>query len=92
MQTPRKIVYRFEGELEQTFNTTITLLQSFLYTRYIPLLYYIGSKQLSEFEKQQQRNVGGFMRGILIKRLESSFYAFRKTLPRDCKKSGDRLI
>jgi superfamily II DNA or RNA helicase len=82
MQTPRKIVYRFEGELEQTFNTTITLLQSFLYTRYIPLLYYIGSKQLSEFEKQQQRNVGGFMRGILIKRLESSFYAFRKTLRR----------
>ena len=82
MQTPRKIVYRFEGELEQTFNTTITLLQSFLYTRYIPLLYYVGSKQLSEFEKQQQRNVGGFMRGILIKRLESSFYAFRKTLRR----------
>ena len=59
MQTPRKIVYRFEGELEQTFNTTINLLQSFRYTRYIPLLYYTGSKQLSEFEKQQQRNVGG---------------------------------
>jgi len=82
MQTPRKIVYRFEGEVEQTFNSTIILLQSFRYTRYIPLLYYTGSKQLSEFEKQQQRNVGGFMKGILIKRLESSFYAFRKSLRR----------
>ena len=82
MQTPRKIVYRFDGKVEQTFNTTINLLQSFRYTRYIPLLYYTGSKQLSEFEKQQQRNVGGFMKGILIKRLESSFYAFRKSLRR----------
>lgn len=82
MQDPRKIVYRFEGGLEHTFNTTINLLQSFRYARYIPLLYYVGSKGLSEFEKQQQRNVGGFMKGILIKRLESSFFAFRKSVRR----------
>lgn len=82
MQDPRKIVYRFEGELEHTFNATIHLLQSFRYARYIPLLYYVGSKQLSEFERQQQRNVGGFMKGILIKRLESSFFAFRKSVRR----------
>ncbi|MGV8073769.1 MAG: helicase-related protein [Syntrophobacteraceae bacterium] len=82
MQDPRKIVYRFEGELERTFNNTISLLQSFRYARYIPLLYYVGSKGLSEFEKQQQRNVGGFMKGILIKRLESSFFAFRKSVRR----------
>lgn len=29
-----------------------------------------------------QHNMGGFMKGILVKRLESSFYAFRKTLDR----------
>ena len=29
-----------------------------------------------------QRNIGGFMKGILVKRLESSFHAFRKTLNR----------
>ncbi len=29
-----------------------------------------------------QHNMGGFMKGILVKRLESSFYAFRKTLAR----------
>lgn len=82
MQDPRKIVYQFGGELERVFNDTIQLLQSFRYARYIPLLYYVGSKGLSEFEKQQQRNVGCFMKGILIKRLESSFYAFRKSVRR----------
>ena len=29
-----------------------------------------------------QHNMGGFMKGILVKRLESSFFAFRKTLDR----------
>lgn len=82
VQDPRRIVYEFEGELEITFNQTVNLLQEFRYARYIPLLYYTGSKPLSEFERQQQRNVSGFMRGILIKRLESSFYAFRKSVRR----------
>ena len=79
---PRRIIYEFKGESEVVFNETIGLLQNFRYARYIPLLYYIGDKQLSEFERQQQRNVGGFMKGILIKRLESSFYAFRKSIRR----------
>lgn len=82
VQDPRRIVYEFGGELEAVFNETISLLHGFRYARYIPLLYYSGSKQLSEFERQQQRNVGGFMKGILIKRLESSFYAFRRTISR----------
>lgn len=82
VQDPRRIIYEFEGELEAAFNQTIGLLQNFRYARYIPLLYYSGSKQLSEFERQQQRNIGGFMKGILIKRLESSFYAFRKSIRR----------
>lgn len=82
VRDPRRIVYEFEGSLEETFNQTISLLQEFRYARYIPLLYYSGSKQLSEFERQQQRNVGGFMKGILIKRLESSFHAFRRSVRR----------
>lgn len=82
VQDPRRIIYEFEGKLETTFNQTIGLLQNFRYARYIPLLYYSGSKQLSEFERQQQRNIGGFMKGILLKRLESSFHAFRKSIRR----------
>jgi len=82
MQEPKRIIYKFEGNLEKVFNQTIEFLQTFRYARYIPLLYYTGNKQLTEFERQQQRNVGGFMKGILIKRLESSFYAFRKSVSR----------
>lgn len=82
MQNPQKIIYQFEGRIEDVFIETIHLFQDFRYARYIPLLYYVGSKGLTEFEKQQQRNVGGFMKGILIKRLESSFYAFKKSVSR----------
>lgn len=82
LDNPQKIVYKYEGELETIFNNTIKKLQEFTYARYTPLLYYIGNKTLSEFERQQQRNVGGFMKGILVKRLESSFHAFRQSVDR----------
>ncbi len=82
LDNPQKIVYEYEGKLEQTFVETIKKLAEFTYARYTPLLYYIGNKTLSEFEKQQQRNVGGFMKGILVKRLESSFHAFRQSINR----------
>lgn len=82
LDEPQKIVYEYKGELETIFNRTINKLQGFTYARYTPLLYYIGNKPLSEFERQQQRNVGGFMKGILVKRLESSFHAFRQSIDR----------
>jgi len=91
MQDPQKIIYEYEGELESIFKSTIQSLAEFRYARYIPLLYYTGNKGLSEFEKQQQRNVGGFMKGILVKRLESSFYAFKQSLQRFMK-SYERFI
>lgn len=82
MKNPQKIIYEYEGDIEVVFNSTIKRLAEFRYARYVPLLYYIGNKGLTEFEKQQQRNVGGFMKGILVKRLESSFYAFKKSVQR----------
>lgn len=91
VDTPQPIIYQYEGELENIFNDTIKYLQLFTYARYTPLLYYVGNKVLSEFEKQQQRNVGGFMKGILVKRLESSFYAFRQSVDRFID-SYDRFI
>src|SRR5690606_16984669 len=33
-------------------------------------------------EAQSQRNVGAFMKGLLVKRLESSFFAFKQSLDR----------
>ena len=82
LQDPRRIIYTFEGRLEQVFNQTVGRLHEFRYARYIPLIYYTGAQPLTEFELQQQRNVGGFMKGILIKRLESSFEAFRRSIRR----------
>lgn len=79
---PGRIVYQFEGNLEAIFQNTIEHLHNFKYARYIPLLYYAGNKELTEFERQQQRNVGGFMKGILVKRLESSFHAFKMSISR----------
>lgn len=80
VEEPRRIIYQFDEQISAIFNRTIELLKKFRYTRYTPLLYL--KEEISEFEKQGQRNVGGFMKGILIKRLESSFYAFGKTLGR----------
>lgn len=91
LQDPEKILYKYQGEIESVFNDTISLLAKFRYARYVPLLYYTGNKGLTEFEKQQQRNVGGFMKGILVKRLESSFYAFKKSVQRFIK-SYERFI
>jgi superfamily II DNA/RNA helicase len=80
LDEPHKIVYQFDEHTDVVFNQTIEELKQFTYSRYMPLLY--SNKPLSEFEKQSQRNVGGFMKGTLVKRLESSFYAFKKTLDR----------
>lgn len=77
---PQRIVYTFDKQTDQIFTQTINLLQAFRYARYTPLLYL--KKGVSEFEAQSQRNIGGFMKGLLVKRLESSFYAFRQSLRR----------
>lgn len=77
---PRRIFYRLDDNLDVLFRTTMERLQDFSYARYTPLLY--QKKQLSALQEQSQKNVGGFMKGLLVKRLESSFYAFRKTLGR----------
>jgi hypothetical protein len=78
VEDPRRFVYQFDEHISTVFSQTIDLLKKIKYARYTPLLYL--KKELPEFEKQSQRNVGGFMKVIIVKRLESSFYAFRKTL------------
>lgn len=80
LDDPYRIVYTFDDRTDTVFNATIDLLKDFSYARYTPLLFL--KKPVSEFEMQSQRNVGGFMKGILVKRLESSFFAFGNTLRR----------
>jgi superfamily II DNA/RNA helicase len=60
--------------------TVELITQKFKYARYMPLLYL--TKPISQLKEQSQRNMGGFMKVLLVKRLESSFYAFRKSVDR----------
>lgn len=79
--SPEKIVYSFDEETDDAFNQTISIIRDFKYARYTPLLYLKDKKKYATM-LSSQHNMGGFMKGILVKRLESSFYAFRKTLER----------
>jgi superfamily II DNA/RNA helicase len=80
LDEPQRIIYTFNARQETIFNATIELLKKFSYARYTPLLFL--KKQLDPLEIQSQRNIGGFMKGILVKRLESSFHAFVLSLRR----------
>ena len=46
----------------------------------MPLLYYTG--KMEQFEIVSQRNMGKFMKILLVKRLESSFFAFKHSIDR----------
>ena len=79
--SPEKNIYSFDEETDDAFSQTINIIKDFKYARYTPLLYLKDKKKYATM-LAAQRNMGGFMKGILVKRLESSFYAFRKTLER----------
>lgn len=56
------------------------MIRDLSYSRYSPKLYL--KKQITDFVKTQQKNLVGFMKTRLVKRLESSKYAFIQTLRR----------
>ena len=80
---PEPIFYQLNKEEERIFDKTIKrLTNEFKYARYTPLLpdYYKGT--ISQPERLSQQNMGVFMKILLIKRLESSVYAFRNSINR----------
>lgn len=79
--SPEKIIYEFDEATNEAFTETISSIKEFKYSRYTPLLY-LKDKQKYATMIAGQKNMGGFMKGILVKRLESSFCAFRMTLSR----------
>ena len=81
VENPISITYEFDKETAIAFDETINLIKNkFKKTRYTPKLYL--KNKPSEFEMKQQENLGGFMKTQIVKRLESSFTAFRKTISR----------
>lgn len=78
---PQPLFYELDEREDEIFNATIELIsQKFTYARYTPLLY--SRKALDQLEEQSQRNMGKFMKILLVKRLESSFFAFRNSIER----------
>ena len=87
---PQPLFYKFSKAENEVFLETIRLLtKDFTYARYKPLTYYEGD--IEEQQRQSQRNLAKFMKILLIKRLESSFHAFRLTLDRFIR-TYDRVI
>jgi len=81
IEDPKPLLYQLNERENEIFIKTVELLTKELtYARYMPLLY-LKSK-ITPLEEQSQRNLGGFMKVLLVKRLESSFYAFRKSIGR----------
>ena len=86
---PEPIFYEFNLEEDRIFFRTIELItRDFMYSRYTPMLHHKGTTSL---ERQSQHNMMKFMKMLLIKRLESSFFAFTQTLDRFIA-SYDRFI
>jgi len=78
---PEPFFYQLNDTEDDIFTQTIELIaQKFRYARYTPKLYYKG--ELTQPEKLAQKNMGKFMKILFVKRLESSFYAFRNTVRR----------
>ena len=78
---PQPVFYELNDHEDDVFNTSIELItEEFRYARYAPMLYYKG--KISQPEALAQMNMRKFMKILLVKRLESSIYAFRNTLDR----------
>lgn len=81
VENPQPLYYELSDDEDRIFMQTVELItQKFKYARYTPLLYL--KKSITQLEEQSQKNMGGFMKVLLVKRLESSFYAFRKSIDR----------
>jgi superfamily II DNA or RNA helicase len=81
VKKPVPLFYELNDKEDDIFNKTIDLIANkFRYARYMPMLYYTG--KIDQLEEQSQRNMGRFMKILLVKRLESSFFAFRNSVDR----------
>ncbi len=79
VEKPNKIIYEFDDYINSAFNQTMNIIKTLKYSRFTSLLYLKDKAEIGS-QTAGQQNMGGFMKSILIKRLESSFFAFKNTL------------
>ena len=83
VEDPEPLFYQLNGEENDIFNRTVEFLtQRLKYARYTPMLYYTGEDTPDQAEIQAQKNMGRFIKILLVKRLDSSFHAFRNSITR----------
>ena len=105
LNKPHSISYGLDSTLSSIFENTLFGIKELSYARYQPIKYLKKDKlqdySIGDFELNQQLNLSGFMKTTLVKRLESSFYAFKKTVNRmissyedfiDMYESGEVLV
>ena len=81
VKKPEPLFYELNDNEDDIFTKTINLIVlQFKYARYMPMLYYTG--KITQPEELAQKNMGRFMKILLITRLESSFFAFRNSVDR----------
>ena len=80
VEDPKALFYQLNAEENVVFDSTVAAITGMLYARYAPMLYYTGD--ITKQEKQGHENIRIFVRILLIKRLESSFHAFKCTIDR----------
>ena len=83
VKNPKPLYYQFNKSENEVFHKTVELISRKLkYARYMPLTYHKKQNQLKLLEIQSQKNLGAFMKILLVKRLESSFRAFQNSIYR----------
>ncbi|EKD44447.1 MAG: hypothetical protein ACD_71C00130G0009 [uncultured bacterium (gcode 4)] len=75
---PVKAFYEFDDEINTLFDYTIETIKGLTYARYSPAWYL--NKWATQLEAAQQKGLVGIMRTSLVKRLDSSFEAFKMSL------------
>ncbi len=84
---PVRAFYKFDEELEKLFTENLQFISDFEFARYTPVKYLkegvdVFSKEDLQIQQVSQVNLEGFMKTLLFKRLDSSFFAFFQTLSR----------
>lgn len=83
VENPVPLFYGLNADEDEIFNETVELISlKFKYARYTPLLYYTGELKDRQSVELSQKNMGKFMKILLVKRLESSFFAFGNSINR----------
>ena len=79
---PTPIYCKFTANENEVFYNTIEILKTLKYARYKPLTYLKDTSHLKSGEMNRENQISAFMKVLIVKRLESSFWAFKQTIDR----------